>query len=185
MSSDELSKHLVALSAQISSLKSDVEGLHGGVSDLRSDVAAQMDELRRDINSVASTNRLAGSTIPESTMTTLSKSPNSGTGSTRRKSGNGGVFVAARLESGVSEAFDDSSNSEGEDGDNGNKNDMSDALCIGDIISIHLSEDGPVLGDIRLNNLGVEHLETKGRHQQFGSTPNDAAFRLCPKLNYR
>jgi len=63
------------------------------------------------------------------------------------------------------------------------KEDMS-ALFIGDIIAFNLSEDGLVYGDIRLNRLGVEHLEPD-QSRKGGSTPNDAAFRLCPKLNYR
>jgi TolA-binding protein len=64
------------------------------------------------------------------------------------------------------------------------KGELMEALFIGDIISLQLSEDGYVFGDIRMNCMGVEHLE-QGETRSGSTSPNDAAFRLCPKLNYR
>jgi len=64
------------------------------------------------------------------------------------------------------------------------KGELMEALFIGDIISLQLSEDGYVFGDIRMNCMGVEHME-QGATRSGSTSPNDAAFRLCPKLNYR
>lgn len=103
-----------------------------------------------------------------------------------QKGNNGGLFSRKRGESFKGDdQVQDNLMIEGGGGvtRKGGKEEMN-PLFIGDIISMKLSEDGYVFGDIRMNHMGVESL-APGETRSGSSSANDAAFRLCPKLNYR
>lgn len=186
-SEDDISKHLLSLSSIMSSLKSDIESLHTGMSGLRSDVAVQIDDLRKEVNTnftsqIEDIHKLVQQQDQQMVLKTSPNIPFDVESSLERK-----VLSNPATKKKIGSIWDDENIKQSSEGGKagvkaGSGEEKLDALVYGDIISMSLSEFGPVFGDILLNKLGVEHIEGS---RIAGPTTNDSAFRIMPKLNYR
>jgi hypothetical protein len=170
---DEISKQLGLLASQITGLRSEVSSLQSGVStqieSLRSDMVSNRNELKK-LQSIRSPSSPSAGKAKGKPMIDIDE-----------------LTIGGDIATSLTEAsalFDNNNNNNNNNNTAKNSGENINTLFIGDIISMNLSEDGTLFGDIRLDNLGVEHLGN-GSGRVGGTTPNDAAFRLCPKLNYR